>query len=190
MASILYVDVRKGMVIKGEEGQLLYTIDRELRTPGNLPSKLRLKVKNLKTGYVNEIRVHPDDKVEQVYLEKQNMQYLYKESEGYVFMDNETFDQVTLSEEMVGDLMGYLKENNNVMVTWHEGKPLSVDLPGTVQLEVVDTDPAIKGATAKDQYKPATLETGLKINVPPFIEKGEVIEVNTADGSYTGRVKR
>jgi elongation factor P len=190
MASILYVDVRKGMVILGEEGQLLYCIDRDLRTPGNLPSKLRLKVKNIKTGYVNEIRVHPEDKVEQVYLDKQTMQYLYKETDGYVFMDNDTFDQITLPEEMVGDLMGYLKENNNVVITWHDGKALSVEVPALVQLEVIECDPAIKGATAKDQYKPAVLETGLKITVPPFIEKGEVIEVNTSDGTYAGRVKR
>lgn len=190
MASILNVDVRKGMVIVGEGGALLYCIDRDLRTPGNLPSKLRLKVKNLKTGYVNEIRVHPDDKVEQVYLEKRNMQYLYRDGAEYVFMDNESFEQEALAEEMVGDLMGYLKENTNIVVTFYESKALSVELPGTVQLQVVECDPSIKGATAKDQYKAAVLETGLKVTVPPFIEQGEVVEINTADGSYVGRVKR
>jgi len=188
MASILYVDVRKGMVII-EGGQLCYCIDRDLRTPGNLPSKLRLKLKNLKTGFVNEIRVHPEDKVEQAYLEKRTMQYLYKDSDGYVFMDKDTYEQETLPEDMVGDLMGYLKENNDVQVTFHDGKALSVELPATVQLKITECDPSIKGATAKDQYKPAILETGLKITVPPFIEKGEMVEVNTEDGTYMGRVK-
>jgi len=188
MASILYVDVRKGMVII-ESGQLCYCIDRDLRTPGNLPSKLRLKLKNLKTGFVNEIRVHPEDKVEQAYLERRTMQYLYKDSDGYVFMDKDTYEQETLSEDMVGDLMGYMKENTDVQVTFHDGKALSVELPATVQLKITECDPSLKGATAKDQYKPAILETGLKITVPPFIEKGEMVEVNTEDGTYMGRVK-
>src|SRR5829696_3101818 len=97
VASILFSEVRKGMVIRREDGQLYYIVDRELRTPGNLPSKLTLKLKNLKTGFVNEVRVHPEDKVEQAYLEKREMQYLYKDSDGYVFMDTETYDQVTLA---------------------------------------------------------------------------------------------
>jgi elongation factor P len=188
MASILYVDVRKGMVIV-ENGQLCYCLDRDLRTPGNLPSKLRLKLKNLKTGFVLEVRVHPEDKVEQAFLEKRAMQYLYKDADGYVFMDNDTFDQETLMADMVGDLMGYLKEGTNVHVIFHDGKALSVDLPKTVDLAVTECDPSIKGATAKDQYKPATLETGLKIQVPPFIEKGEVVQVDTESGTYLGRVK-
>src|SRR3954470_4892430 len=92
MASILYSDVRKGMVIVGDDGQLYSVVDRELKTPGNLPSKLTLKLKNLKTGFVNERRVHPEDKVEQAYLEKRTMEYLYKDRDGYVFMDTETYD--------------------------------------------------------------------------------------------------
>jgi len=190
MASILYVAVRKGMVIKREDGQLYYCVDRDLRTPGNLPSKLTLKLKNLKTGFVNEVRVHPEDKVEVAFLEKRSMQYLYKDVDGYVFMDKETYDQITLSEDMVGTLMGFLKEGNDVQVTSHDGKPLSIELPQTVQLQVTECDPSLKGATAKDQYKPAILETGVKVTVPPFIEKGETIEVNTEDGTYVGRVKR
>jgi elongation factor P len=189
MASILYVDVRKGMVIVGKDGQLYYCVDRDLRTPGNLPSKLSLKLKNLKTGFVVESRFHPEDKVEQAFLEKRTMQYLYKDADGYVFMDNETFDQETLPADMVGDLMGYLKEGNNVQVVFHDGKALSVELPKTVDLQITECDPSIKGATAKDQYKPATLETGLKITVPPFIEKGEVVQVDTENGTYLGRVK-
>src|SRR5436305_10616827 len=109
MASIKCSDVRKGMVIIGEGGQLFAVVDRELRTPGNLPSKLTLKLKNLRTGFVVEQRVHPEDKVEQAYLDRREMEYLYKDGDGYVFMDKETYDQVTLMEEMVGDLILYLK---------------------------------------------------------------------------------
>jgi elongation factor P len=189
MASILYSDVRKGMVILGDDKQLYYVVDRELKTPGNLPSKLTLKLKNLKTGFVNEKRFHPEDKVEQAYLEKRTMEYLYKDRDGYVFMDTQTYDQDTLSEDMVGELMPYLKEGNKVEVTLHDGKPLSIELPSTVELKVVDTEPALKGATAAAQYKPATLETGLKLQVPPFIGIGEVIVVSTVTGEYMSRVK-
>lgn len=189
MASILYSEVRKGMVIRKDDGQLYYCVDRELRTPGNLPSKLTLKLKNIKTGFVNELRVHPEDKVEQAYLEKREMQYLYKDSDGYVFMDTESYDQVTLSEDMVGEEMKYLKEENKIQVTFFEEKALSVELPATVELQVTETEPALKGATAAAQYKPATLETGIKLQVPPFIEIGEKIVVDTRDGKYLSRVK-
>jgi elongation factor P len=189
VASILFSEVRKGMVILREDKQLYYCVDRELRTPGNLPSKLTLKLKNLKTGFVNEIRVHPEDKIEQAYLEKRDMEYLYKDGDGYVFMDKESFEQHTLSEDMVGDQMVYLKENTTIQVTFYEDKAISVELPATVELDVIETEPALKGATAAAQYKPATLETGLKLSVPPFIGIGEKIQVDTRDGKYLGRVK-
>jgi elongation factor P len=188
VASILYSDVRKGMVIV-YEGQLSYVQSRELKTPGNLPSKLWLTIKNLKTEFVHVVRVHPEDKVEQAYLDTRPMQNLYKDIDEYVFMDTETFDQVSLSAGMVGDLMVSLKENDVVKVTSHGEKPLSVELPTTVELVVTETEPALKGATAAAQYKPATLETGLKLNVPPFITIGEKIIVDTRDGSYLSRAK-
>jgi elongation factor P len=189
VASINYSQVRKGMIIIGEDGQLAYVVDRELKTPGNLPSKLTLTLKNLKTGFVNKVRVHPEDKVEQAYLDKRQMQYLYADGDGYVFMDTETYDQTTLGREWVGDSIQYLKENDDVTVTFHDNKPISLDLPQTVELKVTDTEPAIKGATAQAQYKPATLETGLKITVPPFISIGDMVQVDTAEGKYLGRAK-
>lgn len=189
MASILYSEVRKGMVIRRDDGQLYYIVDRELRTPGNLPSKLTLKMKNLKTGFVNEVRVHPEDKVEQAYLEKREMQYLYKDSDGYVFMDTETYDQTTLREDMVGDMMLYCKEEAKIQVTFNDGNALSIELPSQVELTVTDTEPALKGATAAAQYKPATLDTGLKLQVPSFVEIGERIVVDTAEGKYLKRLK-
>lgn len=188
MASITYVEVRRGMIIV-EDGQLFQVMDRDLKTPGNLPSKLRLKLKNLKTGFVLDKRVHPEDKVEQAYLETRPIQYLYQDGDDYVFMDKETFDQITLHKEWVGEQMMYLKENEDAKVTFHEGKPLSLELPNTVELKVVHTDPSLKGATAAAQYKPAELETGLKISVPPFVNIGEVVQVDTRTGEYLGRVK-
>jgi elongation factor P len=189
VASIEYSEVRKGMVIVGEGSQLYYVVDRDLKTPGNLPSKLKLKLKNLKTGFVNELRVHPEDKVEQAYLEKREMQYLYKDADGYVFMDKESFDQVTLQPDLVEELMVYLKEGTDASVVFHDGKPLSMEPPATVELLVIDTEPSVKGATAAAQYKPALLETGAKVTVPPFVSKGEKVVVDTRTGEYLKRVK-
>jgi elongation factor P len=185
---IEYSAVRGGQILL-QEGQLFYVVERELRTPGNLPSKLTLKLKNLKTGFVNTVRVHPSDKVEIAYLDRRQMQYLYLDGDGYVFMDNETFDQHTLSKEFVGELMGFMKENTNADVVMFEGKPISIELPATVELKVVETEPSVKGATAAAQYKPATLETGIKVTVPPFISVGEIIQVDTRTGEYMSRAK-
>jgi elongation factor P len=186
--SIKYSELRRGMVVL-EEGQLYQVIDRDLKTPGNLPSKLTVKFKNLKTGFVNDRRVHPEDKVEQAFLETRDFQYLYQDGDGYVFMDKETYDQITLNKEWVGDLIAYLKENDDAKVTFHDNKPLTLELPNTVELKVIDTEPAIKGATAQAQYKPATCETGLKITVPPFISIGDVIAIDTRTGEYLSRAK-
>ena len=117
------------------------------------------------------------------------MQYIYQDGDGYVFMDTETYDQITLDKEWVGDQMLYLKENNKAHVVFYEGKPISLDLPATVELKVVETEPSVKGATAAAQFKPATLETGLKITVPPFVGIGEVVAIDTRTGEYLSRAK-
>jgi elongation factor P len=187
VASIEYSQVRKGMVIVGDGGQLFHVVDRDLNTPGNWRAQLKLKLKNLKTGAITENKVRPQDKVEQAYLEKRELQYIYQDGDGFVFMDNETFDQLTLSREWVGDLMLYMKENNKAHVVFYEGTPISLELPATVELKVVDTEPSVKGATAAAQTKPATLETGLKISVPPFIGIGEMVAVDTRNGEYLSR---
>lgn len=189
MASIEYSQVRKGMVIVGDDGQLYHVVDRDLNTPGNWRAILQLKLKNLKTGSITINRVRPQDKVEQAYLDKREMQYIYQDGDGYVFMDTENFDQITLDRELVGDLMLYMKEGNKAHVVSYEGKPLSLELPATVELKVVETEPSVKGATAAAQYKPATLETGLKVTVPPFVNIGEMIAVDTRSGEYLSRAK-
>jgi elongation factor P len=177
------------MVIVGEDGQLYTVVDRDLNTPGNWRAILQLKLKNLNTGSITINRVRPQDKVEQAYLDKREVQYLYKDGDSYVFMDTENFDQFPLEHDMVGDLMLYLKEGDKANVTMYEGKALSLELPATVQLKVVDTEPSVKGATAAAQYKPATLETGLKITVPPFVGVGELVSVDTRTGEYLSRAK-
>lgn len=189
VASIEYVDVRKGMVLVGEDGQLMQCLDRDLNTPGNWRAILQLKLKNLKTGSITLNRVRPQDKVEVAFLEKKDFQYLYQEGEDYVFMDTETFDQYPLPKELLGDQMKYLKENDVVKLTMYEGKPLDIELPATVDLKVIETDPSLKGATAAAQYKPATMETGLKITVPPFIGIGDVLSIDTRTGEYLSRAK-
>jgi elongation factor P len=189
VASIKNIDLRKGQVIVGEGGQLYSVIDRDLNTPGNWRAILQLKLKNLKTGAITQNRVKPDDKVELAFLDRRQMQYLYAEGDGYVFMDNETFDQLTLGKEWVGEEMLYLKDNENIHVIFFEGRPISVDLPATVELKVAETEPSVKGATAAAQYKPAILETGLKITVPPFINVGDKVQVDTRSSEYLGRAK-
>lgn len=188
VSSVKFIDVRKGQVIQMADGQLYAVVDREHITPGNWRAILNLKLKNLKTGSTAVNRVKPDDKVELAYLDRRPMQYLYAEGDGYVFMDNETYDQITLDKELVGELMVYLKENDNVQVILFDGKPLSVDPPATVELKVMETEPSVKGATAAAQYKPALLETGLKLTVPPFVNIGDVIQVDTRECKYLGRV--
>jgi elongation factor P len=177
------------MVIVEEDGQLYYVLDRELITPGNWRAILNLKVKNLKTGSITVNRVKPEDKVEQAYLDKRQMEYIYQDGDGYVFMDTETFDQITLAKDFVEDQMIFMKEGFKAEVTFYDAKPLSVEVPASVELKVVDTDPALKGATAAAQYKPATLETGLKVTVPPFIDKGDMIVVDTRESKYLSRAK-
>jgi elongation factor P len=189
VATIEYVQVRKGMTILGDNGELLEVVDRDLNTPGNWRAILTLKLRNFRTGSIAEKRVRPQDKVDLVYLDKRPMQYLYAEGDGFVFMDKETFDQYTLDREAVADQMKYLKENDDAQVTLYNGTPVGLELPPQVELKVTETAAYLKGATAAAQYKSATLETGLQVQVPPFIEVGEVVQIKTETGEYLGRAK-
>jgi elongation factor P len=189
VASVKYIDVRKGQVLVGEDGQLYAVVDREHITPGNWRAVLKLKMKNLKTGSIAERRVKPEDPVEVAYLDRREMQYLYADGDSLVFMDNETYDQISLGKDWVGDQFLYLKENANCHVVFYDGKPISMEVPATVELKVVETEPSVKGATAAAQFKPATLETGLKLSVPPFVNVGEMIAVDTRTCEYLSRVK-
>jgi elongation factor P len=188
MAATKLIDVRRGMVLN-MGGQLYYCLDRDLNTPGNWRAILYLKLKNLKTGSITDERVQPDDKVDVVYLDTRDFTYSYKDGTDFVFMDSETFEQVSLSEAMVGDMMKFLRENDPCKITFYDGKALSLDLPQTVTLRVVETEPTIKGATAAAQQKKAVLETGMEIQVPSFITEGELVVIQTEDSKYLKRSK-
>jgi len=166
----------------------LFTIHKtEHRTPGNLRGFVRAWMRNHRTGSLSDHRFSSEDFVERVALEPHQMEYLYEDDGQYHFMNTETFEQFTISIEQLGDQVNYLLPNTPVTVQFYEGRPFNVDIPAAVELEVVETEPAIKGATVTNVTKPAKTETGLVVQVPPFIKEGEKIRVNTADGSYLSR---
>lgn len=159
----------------------------EHRTPGNKRGFVQVKMRNHRSGAMVEQRFSSESIVPKVMLESREMQYLYADGETYHLMNTETFDQIELSREQLGAQVNYLILNTVVKVQFLDGVPFNLDLPASVSLRVVQTEPAIKGATVTNVTKPAKMETGLVVQVPPFIKQGESIRVNTADGTYQGR---
>lgn len=179
-------DFRTGLTIE-LDGEL-YTVVEFLHVkPGKGSAFVRSKLKNIRTGYVVEKTFNAGEKVAPARIETRQMQYLYKSDEDYVFMDMETYEQLTLVEEKLGDGIKYLKENMTVMVQMYEGDAIGVTLPNTVELEVVETAPGHKGDTAAGGSKPAKLETGTTIQVPFFINEGDIVQVDTRTGEYLRR---
>jgi elongation factor P len=156
--------------------------------PGKGGAFVRTKLKNVETGRVLEETFRAGERVEEVRLERRNFQYLYKDGDFYTFMNTETYEQVSLPAEALGDVPLYIKESDTCQVLLHEGKPLLVEAPLTVELTVRQTDPGVRGDTAQGGTKPATMETGLVVQVPLFIEEGEVIKIDSRTGKYLGRV--
>jgi elongation factor P len=171
------------------EGVPHIVIERRHVTQGRKPGKIQLKLRNVVTGLSTEKRYASSDKVEIAMLEEKDMQYLYEDGEFFHFMNTETYEQNAISGELIGDNRYYLTEEIVISVMFFEGKPIGVHPPKTVVLEIVQADPAIKHATAQAQLKPAVTSTGLKINVPPFVEQGDKIRVSTETGEYQERVK-
>jgi len=155
------------------------------RGRGHIQSKLR----KVSDGSMHDTRLRPDEKIEVLHIDRQNMVFMYSDRTGYTFMNNETFEQVTIPTDLIGDDAGYLTENLEIQVDTHDGNPIGIELPTTVEMEVVETDPGMKTATASASKKPAKTDTGITVNVPQFVEVGTRIKVNTADGSYVDRVK-
>jgi elongation factor P len=181
-------ELRPGMGIV-LDGKLCICAQSVHVTPGNLRAFVQAKLRCIKDGTMLERRLRSTEDIEQVFLDKREMQYLYADRTGLVLMDTETYDQATMPIDMVADVVKYLKPNTMVVALVHEGNIVSIDLPKVVDLVVTDTTPQPKGATATNQMKEAVLETGLKTRVPPFIEVGETIRVSTEDGSYLSRAK-
>jgi elongation factor P len=171
------------------DGQLCLCTVATHVTPGNLRAFVQAKLRRLSDGIMIEKRLRSTEEVAEAFLDKRDMEYLYSDKNSHVFMDTTTYDQISVSEELLGDAMKYFKPNTPVTALLHGEKIVSIELPKVVELTVTETTPQPKGATATNQMKDATLETGLRTRVPPFIEVGEVVRITTEDGSYLSRAK-
>ena len=180
--------LRKGMIILFND-ELYQLTEVFHNTPGKGQASVQTKMKSIKTGVNAEYRYRSDETTEKASLETKEMEYLYNDGEDYHFMDTETYDQIILRADLLGDAPLYMLPNVRLNVNFYEGLPVSVELPGSVALKVVETEPAMKTATVTSSYKPAVVETGLKIQVPPFISEGEVVRIDTSDGKYLERAK-
>ena len=179
-------DLKNGMTLD-LDGSLWTVVEFQHVKPGKGPAFVRTKLKQVLTGKVVEKTFNAGVKVEVAVVEKRDMQYLYKDGTDYVFMDTSSYDQITISGATVGDAANYMLENAEVIVAMHEGNPLYVELPASVTLEITYTEPGIQGDRSSGGTKPATVETGIDIQVPLFIKQGERVLVDTRDGSYLGR---
>jgi len=182
------MDLRKGKVVSHENE--LYTVHTAQHVAkGNKRSYIQARLKSLKSGNLRDVRFSVDDRIETPFVDTKPYEYLYRDGSDFVLMDQQTYDQIHVAADVMSDADQYLKGNEVVMVSIIEGQVVAAELPNVVELEVTDTPPAIKGATATSQSKDAVLETGLRIKVPPFIENGEVVRVDTRSGEYVERAK-
>ena len=178
--------LRPGMVIKFDN-ELYSIFSVSHRTPGNLRGFVQAKMRSLRSGNMTEHRFSSEDKVERAALDEQEMEYLYDDGEYFYFMNTETFEQMHLMKDILGDAIQYLIPQLHVNVEFYEGKAISVELPAAVDMTVIETEPGLKGASVSNVTKAAKVETGLVVQVPPFISEGEKIRVNTAEGTYLER---
>jgi elongation factor P len=179
-------DIRRGQAVI-VDGKLFVVTNADHNTPGNLRAKVQFKLRDVLKGTIIDKRVGATDDIEITTLDARQVEYLYSDNDGHVLMDLETYDQQTIPRDVFGNDILYLKPNTQLTAHYHDGKIVTYDLPKTVDLEVTDTMPAIKGATATNQLKEATLETGLKTRVPGFILTGETVRVSTEKGEYLSR---
>ncbi|HXG88734.1 MAG TPA: elongation factor P [Vicinamibacterales bacterium] len=184
--TLLATRLKKGMIIK-LDNELWRIHDLMHVTPGNLRGFVRVKARNIRNQAMSEQKLRSEDVIERAVLDEKEMQFLYNDSEGYHFMDTETYEQIHMTAESLGDSVGFLKSEMTIRVEFYGEEPVGVELPQTVDLKVVETVPSIKGSTATNQMKPATLETGVVVQVPPFIDEGDVVRVNTETGEYQAR---
>jgi elongation factor P len=186
MSSIQATRLKKGMLIKQDQ-DLLRVLELQHVTPGNLRGFVRVKLRNIRSGTLSDQKLRSEDTLERATLEQKDMQFLYKDGDDFYFMDTSSYEQIHISSEALGDSVHYLKPEMTIEVEFYGEEPVGIELPQTVDLKVMETVPGIKGATASNQVKPATLETGLVVQVPPFINEGDLIRVSTDSGEYLSR---
>jgi elongation factor P len=186
---IVATKLRTGMMIL-HEGELCRVLKVDHVTPGKGKAHVQANVRNVRTGNQMPCRWNSDDKLEQAYLEEHEMEYLYDDGDQYHLMNTENYEQIVMDHEMFGDAIKFIMPNNRVKVTFHDGKPVGVDLPKTVDLKVIEAEGSVKRQTAAAQYKKCTVETGLVVQVPPFVEVGDVIRVDTDTGDYLERASK
>ena len=178
--------MKKGMLIKiGQD--LFRVLELQHVTPGNLRGFVRVKFRNIRTGALADQKLRSEDSVDRATLDEREMQYLYRDGEAFHFMDTGTYEQLHIDAEALGDNVNYLVPDALIKVEFYGSEPVGIELPPTVDLLVEDTAPGIKGATASNQIKPARLETGLVVNVPPFVNSGDRVRVSTETGEYLSR---
>jgi len=180
--------IRRGMILK-IDGILYKVMEVQLITPGRWKAIVQTKLRNIQDGSQTERRLRSEERVEQVVLEETEMEYLYREGEDFVFMNLENYEQIRLAPDVIGEGVAYLIPNVVFKIQTHDGVALGIEPPITVDLKVVQTEPFLKGATQSASTKPATLETGLIVNVPPFVKEGDVIRIDTRDNKYLERAK-
>lgn len=180
--------LRSGMIIK-HEGDLYAVYNVDHRTPGNKRAAMQTKMRNLRTGAMIDYRFRAEDFLDKVTVDEIEFEYLYSDGDGHHFMNTENYEQLALQDDVVGDTKDYLIPNTPVKIEYYDGKPIGVLIPDTVDLVVVETEPSIQKATASAVMKPAKLETGLVINVPPFVGEGDKVKVDTSEGRYIQRVQ-
>ena len=186
MASIQATRLKKGMLVK-IDNDLFRVLELQHVTPGNLRGFVRVKFRNIRSGNLSDQKLRSEDSLDRATLDETEMQYLYKDGDDHFFMDTTSYEQVHISSEALGDSVNYLKPEMTIKVEFYGTEPVGIELPQTVDLKVLETVPGIKGATASNQVKPATTETGLVVSVPPFINEGDVIRVSTDTGEYLAR---
>ena len=184
--SIPATQLRPGMIIK-HNNDLHSVFSVEHRTPGNLRAFIQAKLRNLRTGAMFEHRFRSPDPIDRIVVDEIDMEFLYNDGDDYYFMNTESYEQTHLKRDTLGDAVEYLTPNLQIKVEFYDNKPVGIELPQTVELTVVETEPGLKSATASSVTKPAKLETGLVVQVPPFINEGEKIRVDTAEGAYLSR---
>ena len=180
--------LKRGMCIK-HDNDLYRVVDAQHKTPGNLRGLVQAKIRHLKSGSIIEHRFRSVDMVERAILDETDMEFLYQDGDMYHFMNAANYEQIALSDEVLGDAVPYLIPNIRLKVELYEGRPVGITLPLNVEMAVVETEPAIKGASVSNVGKPAKMETGLVVQVPAFVNEGDRIRIDTATGAYIERVK-